>query len=822
MRSKQSLFEIISRIENSRWLAIVFIAAAIFFNFHRVFLLQVGFLTGDDVDQHIPWTHFLAESLKNFQLPFWTAYIHSGFPLLAEGQIGAFYPLNLFFTAILSIHAAFNYSILFHFFLGGVFFYVYARSIGLGRWPAIASTLMFLFGSTQAGLFYNVTSQKVLIWFPLTLYFTDKIIQEEKWGHAGWLGILFALEFFAGYLQIAVYSILMTGLYFLYFAIRRYLKTRDRKRFFSSCFRFVGSLVFTLAVSSPQLVPTFELSHYSPRVGLEEAFAYLGSASPAVFATLFFPGWDGILDCGPGIYLGIVSLFFLIFSLMTRKGEKEKFFIAFFIFTVLLALGKYSPLYVGIVKLTHFYGFRIPAKFLFFSAFSVAILAGYGFEKILKSEREKVETEPALSYKLFSIACGCAIGGMLLANALLRLGKPAIMEWARKYIQAHIYGSSLHPHSLDFYFMKLGTYYQALLEDISPFSYNTLVPIATILVTMLVLGFILKRRISFQRSRYALILLLFMDLFFYGFTSVKYGLRDFSLLYKESQILDFLKMDQGLFRIYELDENPVSSEKNFPVFPNFNMFHNLSDVGAYSPFVMKEYRDLFSNLGGINDSLVALAAKRESLALELPILSRLNVKYILSCSEISDPRLKEILRDRGVILYENQSVLPRAYFVTQFRIAGAGQAISAVREEIAGLPLDQVLLSGEDSGYQPSKRRLFEEVPIERYEQEEVSLRYRAPDAGFLVLSDLDYPGWRVWVNGRERDILKANGLLRAVHLEKGENYILFRYRPSHFVFLTALSTLAVFGFLAGSFTLPWISTRMPRLKKRKMNGIRS
>ena len=69
-------------------------------------IMQESMLRGDFLMQFYPWMKVYAQSIKDFSFPFWCRYFHSGFPLMAEGQIGGFYPLNILIFFLLPFKIA--------------------------------------------------------------------------------------------------------------------------------------------------------------------------------------------------------------------------------------------------------------------------------------------------------------------------------------------------------------------------------------------------------------------------------------------------------------------------------------------------------------------------------------------------------------------------------------------------------------------------------------------------------------------------------------------------------------------------------------------
>ncbi|MCM8774824.1 MAG: hypothetical protein NC930_00480, partial [Candidatus Omnitrophica bacterium] len=274
--------------------------------FYDIWTLRVGFYSGDHRVQHYPWAQFFWGHLRQFKLPWWTSQIHCGFPLLAEGQIGAFYPLNLLFYYLFPIRLAYSYEVFAHYALAGLFCYVYLRSLKLSYGASLLGTFVYLFGSAQGGYYYNITSQKVLVWLPLAFYLTDQIVEQKRVLWTAWLSLIFAVQIFAGYLQYAIYAIGFSVFYFLWFSVLGFWRQKNLREFLLRKMLLIGALILTGVIALPQLLSTWELAQFSNRASLTEAFAYLGSMNPLALVTLFYPHWDGFL--GAEVYVGALGI----------------------------------------------------------------------------------------------------------------------------------------------------------------------------------------------------------------------------------------------------------------------------------------------------------------------------------------------------------------------------------------------------------------------------------------------------------------------------------------------------------------------------------
>jgi uncharacterized membrane protein YfhO len=77
-----------------------------------------------------------------------------------------------------------------------------------------------------------------------------------------------------------------------------------------------------------------------------------------------------------------------------------------------------------------------------------------------------------------------------------------------------------------------------------------------------------------------------------------------------------------------------------------------------------------------------------------------------------------------------------------------------------------------------------------------VVVEVEAAAEGMLVLTDLYYPGWSAEVNGEKRKILRVDGLVRGVFVDKGASLVEFTYLPRSFLAGLGLSLASILGLV--------------------------
>jgi hypothetical protein len=160
--------------------------------------------------------------------------------------------------------------------------------------------------------------------------------------------------------------------------------------------------------------------------------------------------------------------------------------------------------------------------------------------------------------------------------------------------------------------------------------------------------------------------------------------------------------------------------------------------------------------------------------------------------------------------FERPQALPRAYAV---RAVVYKPDLESALERIARDPFrpgeeavvidaNPPLLTWGDA----SSPQRADTAGIASYTSAQVEIDAECASRCLLVLTDFHYPGWRVYVDGTEQRIERANGIFRGVRLEAGRHRVVYRYRPSSLrlglvILLGSLLVFAASGIYLGRGT---------------------
>lgn len=224
-------------------------------------------LLSDLILENYVWKKFVRESLAAGQIPLWNPYILSGQPFLANGQHSALYPFSLIFY-LLPLSKAYGWFTVLQLWLAGLFMYVFARTLRVGRLGALVAGITY---ALSTFFVVSVVFTMIIagaIWLPLLLAMIEIIIrkQEDK-GPVGYSPIPYVIagsvalgcQVLAGHPEITYYTLLVSG----YYALGRLLLLWRRQATPRFAFRLGGWLLLMVllgvGLGSVQLIPMLEV-----------------------------------------------------------------------------------------------------------------------------------------------------------------------------------------------------------------------------------------------------------------------------------------------------------------------------------------------------------------------------------------------------------------------------------------------------------------------------------------------------------------------------------------------------------------------------------
>lgn len=766
--------------------ALIGLVLSLFIFYFELFIARSASLAGDHWEQHYPWAFLLAKSLKEGVIPWWTSAIQAGFPIAAEGQIGVFYLPNLILYRFLPIHWAYSYQNVVHFLISGVGTYVYCRQMKLSPFAAWIAAFTFLFGTGYGGAFYNITSLKTICWLPWILYATEQFLATDKKRYLLMISVCLALSQLAGYLQMAAFMMVIMGFYMLlrvcFFSEKGALNIAH---ILKSGVALAIAIGFSFLLSAPQIWITFKLAMQSTRTELAEDYAYVGSFFPAAISTLIYPMTQALFR-GASIYVGVLPLLLISMAVAVKSVRQTLFFKLWFTLTMialLLALGEWSPLYVAIVKVTNFYSFRIPAKFMGFVCMGLAMLAGAGISALQasKSTAEEKELSQGIRGYLW-FACLSLILLLGSVSLVAIFGGESLKSFGEMFVTKFVHGRAGHPHDLSTYFERLDILIAMFVEILTPWARGWNIWSYSLIVFSLFLAVMFKHMKRFTWFVVAVVFL-FADLFVFSANDIKRDFGRYEDYEKKSVTVQKLLHEHEeakVGRIYGLR----TVNDALPMVPSMNMLYGIEDIGGYSPLITRRYLETIGMFGNVNDSNTAYEPKLSDVLERLPLLDFMGVTHIFSVREIKHPdfELLEKESEVGPYLYKSLRRASKVHFVIRERVLSDWDELKSVFLAPGFNPASEVLWEKGSEPAEPIQRGVGElgfEIKTLSKSSSENSWHVMTQSPGYFVVSNFHDQGWRASVNGKEASIYHAYGLFQAIRLSApGEYEIQFDYSP--------------------------------------------
>ncbi len=699
-----------------------------------------NFLITDPVRQQFPWRLLSIETLKLGSLPLWNPYNGAGSPLLANFQAGSFYPLNIIYF-ILPFVASWSILVMLQILLAGLFMYLYLRYMKLHEIAAVMGALAFSFsGFAISWLEWNTILQTVM-WVPLVLFAKEHFLKDRE---LKWLYLSIFSEcalILAGHLQAVFYSLLIINLY-LFVRVVQFVKRGPSKNYVTEFLKtykpFLIIGVVTLIITSIQWIPTLQLILHSARDVDQANWQTEGwflpwqnlvqFIAPDFFgnpATLNYYGvWNYAEFIG---YIGIIPFLMALYSLFFRRDRKTVFFAALFFFSLLFSLPTFFAKLPYIFSIP-FLSSAQPTRLLLVTDFSLSILAALGFDLFLRQKKKIIYPVLVLAFAI------CVL-------------------WAVTFFFFRDFGMSQEQAIISRNNLKLPTILFAAG--------------ASLLSAM----FFIKKRYSRQ-----MILLLLIFLCVFDFLRFAWKFTPFvqpAYLFPTTKTLHFLQDDTALFRIMAADSRILP--------PNFSSVYHLETVDLYDPLYPRRYGEFIAAIERDEPNISPPFGFNRIITphnILSPFINLLNVKYILSFSDIGSPRFKKVFQEGKTIVFENKEAMPRFFFVKNIVMASnKADAINKLFLNKSRLLSTAVV---EDISLGNKLVNLSSgNISLVSYRNNEVVIKTSTPEDAFFVVLDANFPSWHAYISSgsltKEVRIYQTDFVFRGVFTPKGEHVVTFR-----------------------------------------------
>ncbi len=652
-----------------------------------------------------------------------------------------------------------------------------------------------------------------VIWTPLVMMFFRRAINYPGVKNKVLTAIFLTLSFLGGGIEI-VYGNFFILLFIVIFSPCSSTHEGQWRRIRVGIKSLLTISIIFLFFSAVQLLPFLELFHYSIRGGgISYKEATIWSFAPKDILLFFLPDSYGyfldmkrywVSQCWlKTLYTGgfpfILGSFFFLF------GKGRRLYLSLMLFSLFLSLGQYNPLYPFVFKYVPFFnGIRYPVKFLYIFIISLSIISGLGFQRLTELSG-KIENK-RLKNLLFTFAL---TSGLLLL--VLILGHKEVVHFLKlrgfdfpdyNYLQVNLYNAKRFIFYLTLFFLLMRIGHEVKWK-----------------------GWVKVLLIFFLTAD------LFGNMGFYG----KERTSDY---FQKTRILEIISSDKGHFRTFSTGktismDNPILigsatyidylKEKHLP---SMNLLYKLHDIWGIDVVRIKRVDDLYNVLTGAPSisatSLVDLYGAKYVISVT-PIEKDPRFELIYSRLEGLQGKKEDLLKENTIKLYRNRNARQRAWLVKDFKVMDSGTILSAITRKDFNPEMEVFLeeepkwkgekkgdhkgLSMESSnppsppfikggGLEMATENLQNKVEFISESNNRLHLHVKATENTILVLNDTYFPGWKVFIDGKEGKIFRANYNFRAVPLSAGTHYAEFVYDPLSFKLGAIITFLGIIGCL--------------------------
>ncbi|PKP11401.1 MAG: hypothetical protein CVU09_03795 [Bacteroidetes bacterium HGW-Bacteroidetes-4] len=702
-------------------------------------------------------------------------------------------------------------------------FYLALIALGISPFLAVLGAVAFAFSSyffiiIQAG--HATKAFAIGYMAPIIAGVYLSFTKKPLWG-ALLAALFLALQIRVNHFQITYYTALIILVFGVFWLVKT-IREKAYQSFLKALALNVIGVLLAIGANSNSLYLTFEYGKYSIRgaselthnqdnqtSGLDKDYATAWSYGIDETLTLLVPNFKGggsagslpensatyklfeqaqgkayakkvvqqlplywgtqPMTSGP-VYVGAIICFLFIMGLFVVKGPVKWWLLTVTLLSIVLAWGK-NFMFLTDLFLEYFPGynkFRTVSMTLVIAEFAMPFLAILGLKELISGKLSKKTFMKAL-YWSFGITGGLSLVLALFAGAF-SFQAPSDAGMQQILVDA------------------LQTDRQMLLRNDAWRSF-LFIAVAAILVLAA-----FHKKLENKYFFPALILLVLFDMWPVN----KRYLNESHFVTTRVSNQEFQPTQADQFILKDKDPNFRVLNLTVSTFNDATTSYYHKSIGGYHGAKMRRYQELIDYHIAPSIQRIARNLQQENQTdyygaiSNEPVLNMLNTKFVIVSPE-SFP------------IY-NPGTLGNAWYVDSLKMVdnadaeiealyGFNPAVEAVINKNFELKLEQLAGSQVDSS---------DFIRLETYKPNYLKYRSKTGTNRLAVFSEIYYPkGWHAFIDGIPADYLRANYVLRAMVIPKGEHLIEWRFEPASYKIgknvsyaSSALLMLLILGFI--------------------------
>ena len=751
------------------------------------------------------------------EAPLWTKSMFSGMPsYMIATKANNVVPYYVQEVLSLFLPKPFKF-----FFLACVCFYIFCLVLRIRPYIAIIGALAYAYATYNpiiVGAGHDTKMLSIAL-MPGLIAGVILIYEKRYWLGAGLTAAFTGALISVNHLQITYYALIIAFIMSIGYAISWIMSKQYKHMMVAASFAIVAGLVGVLS-NAVTLFTTYEYSKETIRGGsqladgksnigkdgLSEDYALSYSmAKPEPFVMMFprmYGGsrfgweidqeeskaiqrvqespapqvasqlpymfyWGGIGSTDGPPYVGAIICFLALLGFAVLSNKHKWWILATIVFSILLSWGSYfldfNKLMLNVLP---FYDkFRAPSMIIVIPTFLLCMMAVMTLNKLLFNT-EKINLLPAFKKGLY------IVGGIFGVALLLYMS----LDYSGDLDKNILSNISQYPEQIQ---QALKAFLSGLKEDRQHLFLMDIVRSAFFAgVAALVIWLHLTNKAGRNIAMAILGLFALIDVMAINAKYLnaeryqdpeEYQSQNFEPTKEDQQILQ----DKSYYRVLDLRHDGIGGAFNQGAMTAY--FHN--SIGGYHPAKLSIYQDLIEK-------------QLYNFPNCMPVINMLNTKYIISGGQ------------EGSQVYPNPDALGAAWFVKTIKW------VNTPHEEMNALttfnPADTVVI---DKKFQSAANKPFSfdsSATIELVKNDNDIITYKTTSAApqFAVFSEVYYDiGWTAYIDGKEADYVKANYVLRAMHIPAGNHTIEFKFDPashkigSTITLICSILMIALLGF---------------------------